>query len=245
MKPNELLSLAKFNKNAIQKIVFLAVFMPATITFCHAASLTVNVTDKDGKATPDAVVMISTSSVSSPKNPLPKAATIAQTNMQFLPAVTVVQPGSKITFTNNDPWDHHVRGSAAGAAQFGKNDENGFALRLAGKSVFGAAKSSVVNMDKPGVVLLGCHIHGSMVGHVVVSDTPWAVKTDANGNAVFADLPDGAATVKVWHAAQYIDLKPVPTTLGATPGQIKMQLTVTPPPRRAPSKPSEYDKSVG
>ena len=240
MKSNELLSLAKLNNIATKKIALLALFMPTTATFCLAANLTVNVVDKDGKPTPDAVVMINTSSVSSPKNPLPKAATIAQTNMQFLPAVTVVQPGSKITFTNNDPWDHHVRGSAAGAAQFGKNDENGFALRLAGKSVFGAAKSSVVSMDKPGVVLLGCHIHGSMVGHVVVSDTPWAVKTDANGNAVFADLPDGAATVKVWHDAQYIDLKPVPTTLGSTPSQIKMQLTVTPPPRRAPEKASNY-----
>ncbi|HMS27358.1 MAG TPA: plastocyanin/azurin family copper-binding protein [Burkholderiaceae bacterium] len=231
-------------KSAIKNMAFLAVFVPAT-TLSLAAALTVNVVDKDGKATPDAVVFISTTSATTAKSSLPKASTITQTNMQFLPAVTVVQPGSKITFTNNDPWDHHVRGSAAGAAQFGKNDENGFALRLAGKSLFSSAKSSVVSLDKPGVVLLGCHIHGSMVGHIVVSDTPWATKTDASGNAVFNDLPDGAVTVKVWHAAQFVDLKPTQTTLSATPSQIKMQLTVTPPPRRTPAKPSEYDKSIG
>ena len=240
MKSNELLSLAKLNNIATKKIALLALFMPTTATFCLAANLTVNVVDKDGKPTPDAVVMINTSSVSSPKNPLPKAATLVQENMQFLPAVTVVQPGAKITFTNQDTWDHHVRGSAAGVAQFGQNDEKGFAFRLGGKSIFSSAKSKVLTMDKSGVVLLGCHIHGSMTGHIVVSDTPWAVKTDANGNAVFADLPDGAATVKVWHAAQYIDLKPVPTTLGSTPSQIKMQLTVTPPPRSAPEKASNY-----
>ena len=245
MKSIDHFNLSKQSQNAIQKIALSAALMLLAATFSHAASLTVSVVDKDGKATPDAVVFVSTSSVSSPKNPLPKLATVAQSNMQFLPAVTVVQAGSKITFTNNDPWDHHVRGSAAGAAQFGKNDENGFTFRLAGKSLFSAAKSSVVTFDKPGVVLLGCHIHGSMMGHIVVSDTPWAAKTDASGNAVFNDLPEGTATVKVWHAAQFIDLKPAQTTLNATPNQLKMQLTVTPPPRRAPAKPSEYDKPMG
>jgi hypothetical protein len=128
-----------------------------------------------------------------------------------------------------------VRGSAAGAAQFSGNDENGFVLRLGGKTVGAAGKSSTVSLDSAGVVLLGCHLHGSMVGHVVVSDTPWAVKTDANGMAIFPDLPDGAATVKVWHAAQFVDLKPVQTALSAAPAQVKMQLSVTPRRRAAAS----------
>jgi plastocyanin len=218
----------------IKNIAIQAVFTLATSTFSYAASLSVNVVDKDGKPTPDAVVMVVTSGVSSPKTQLPMAATISQASMQFIPAVTIVRPGAKVTFVNNDPWDHHVRGSAAGAAQFSGNDENGFVLRLAGKTAGAAGKSSVVSLDSAGVVLLGCHLHGSMVGHVVVSDTPWAAKTDANGVATFADLPDGAATVKVWHAAQFVDLKPVQTALSATPSQVKMQLSVTPRRRAAP-----------
>ena len=221
----------------IKNIAVQAIFTLATSTFSHAASLSVNVVDKDGKPAPDAVVMVVTSGVSSPKTQLPMAVTISQASMQFIPAVTIFRPGAKVTFVNNDPWDHHVRGSAAGAAQFSGNDENGFVLRLAGKTAGGTGKSSVVSLDNAGVVLLGCHLHGSMVGHVVVSDTPWAAKTDANGVATFADLPDGAATVKVWHAAQFVDLKPVQTTLSATPGQVKMQLSVTPR-RRASSSSS-------
>ena len=218
----------------IKNIATQAIFTLATVTFSHAATLSVNVVDKDGKPTPDAVVMVVTSGVSSPKTPLPLAATISQASMQFIPAVTIVRPGAKVTFVNNDAWDHHVRGSAAGAAQFSSNDENGFVMRLAGKTAGGAGKSSVVSLDSAGVVLLGCHLHGSMVGHVVVSDTPWAAKTDANGVATFTDLPDGAATVKVWHAAQFVDLKPMQTTLSATPSQVKMQLSVTPRRRAAP-----------
>jgi plastocyanin len=230
---------------AIKKIATLALFIPATAIFSHAASLSVNVIDKDGKPTADAVVMVMPSGVSSPKTSLLMAATISQASMQFIPAVTIVRPGAKVTFVNNDAWDHHVRGSAAGAAQFSNNDENGFVLRLAGKTAGGAGKSSVVSLDSAGVVLLGCHLHGSMVGHVVVSDTPWAAKTDANGVATFADLPDGAATVKVWHAAQFVDLKPVQTTLSPTLSQVKMQLSVTPRRRTTPvstssEKPTMY-----
>ena len=217
--------------------------MLTTANLCSAASLSVNIVDKDGKPTPDAVVMVVTSGVSSPKTPLPMTATISQASMQFIPAVTIVRPGAKVTFVNNDAWDHHVRGSAAGAAQFSSNDENGFVLRLAGKLPNAAGKSSTVSLDNAGVVLLGCHIHGSMVGHVVVSDTPWAAKTDANGVATFTDLPDGAATVKVWHAAQFVDLKPVQTTLSAAPASVKMQLSVTPRRRAvAPSSNSAMEK---
>jgi plastocyanin len=231
--------------NTINKIAAQAIFIMASANLCSAASLSVTVTDKDGKPTTDAVVMVLPSGVSSPKTPLPMTATISQASMQFVPAVTIVRPGAKVTFVNNDAWDHHVRGSAAGAAQFSSNDENGFVLRLAGKLPNSAGKSSTVSLDNAGVVLLGCHIHGSMVGHVVVSDTPWATKTDANGVATFTDLPDGAATVKVWHAAQFVDLKPLQTSLSAAPSSVKMQLSVTPRRRAAPTptsteKPSFY-----
>ena len=218
----------------IKNIAAQAIFMLATATFSHAATLSVNVVDKDGKPTPDAVVMVVTSGVSSPKTPLPTSATVSQASMQFIPAVTIVQPGAKVSFVNNDPWEHHVRGSAAGASQFASNDDNGFTFRLAGKAAGSAGKASVVTMEKAGVVLLGCHLHGSMMGHVVVSDTPWATKTDANGMATFTDLPDGVTTVKVWHSAQFVDLKPVQTTLSAAPAQVKMQLSVTPRRRAAP-----------
>ena len=202
-----------------------------------AGSLSVSVIDKDGKPVPDAVVVVVPTNKSvQPKTPMPVQAAINQEKMQFIPAVTVVPVGAKIRFVNSDPWDHHVRSSPAGMGQFNTTNA-GFELRLEGKPDGKPAKSSDVTMDKPGVMgatLLGCFIHGSMRGYVYVSDSPWAVKTGADGMATFDDLPDGAAQVKLWQADQLIDVPTQAATIGAVAAKSTFQLTVVPRRARAP-----------
>ncbi len=202
-----------------------------------AGSLAVTVIDKDGKPVMDAVVVITPANKSVlPKKPLAAQVTIAQEKMQFIPAVSLVPVGAKIQFINNDPWDHHVRSSPAGMGQFNATNA-GFELRLEGKTDGKAAKPTEISIDKAGVIgstLLGCFIHGSMRGYVFASESPWAVKTGADGLAVFDDLPDGMAQVKVWQADQLIDLAPLQTTIGATAAKSTVQLSVVPRRRRAP-----------
>ena len=197
----------------------------------HAGNLVVSVLDKDGKPVQDAVVVVTPANKSAqPKNPLPPRATISQEKMQFAPAVTVVPVGAKLQFVNNDPWDHHVRSSPAGMGQFNAANA-GFELRLEGKTEGKPARSAEVTMDKPGVMgatLLGCFIHGSMRGYVYASESPWAGKTSAEGIAIFEDLPDGAAQVKVWQADQLIDIAPQQVTVSAVLAKSIMQLTVAP-----------------
>ena len=202
-----------------------------------AGSLTVSVIDKDGKPVPDAVlVVVPTNKAAQPKVPMLMQAAINQEKMQFIPAVTVVPVGAKVRFVNNDPWDHHVRSSPAGMGQFNTTNA-GFELRLEGKPDGKPAKSSDVTMDKPGVMgatLLGCFIHGSMRGYMFVSDSPWAVKTGADGMATFDDLPDGAAQVKLWQADQLIDVPTQTASIGAAAAKSTFQLTVVPRRARAP-----------
>ena len=202
-----------------------------------AESLTVTVVDKDGKPVPDAVVVITPANKSVlPKKPLPVQVTIAQEKMQFIPAVSLVPVGAKIQFINNDPWDHHVRSSPAGMGQFNATNA-GFELRLEGKTDGKPAKPTEISIDKAGVIgstLLGCFIHGSMRGYVYASESPWAAKTGADGLAIFDDLPDGLAQIKVWQADQLIDLPPQQATISAAPAQSKLQLSVVPRRRRAP-----------
>ena len=202
-----------------------------------AGSLTVSVIDRDGKPVPDAVVVvIPTNKSALPKTPLPMQAGINQEKMQFIPAVTVVPVGAKVRFSNSDPWDHHVRSSPAGMGQFNTTNA-GFELRLEGKPDGKPAKTSDVTMDKPGVMgatLLGCFIHGSMRDYVYVSDSPWAVKTGADGMATFDDLPDGVAQIKLWQADQLIDVPTQSTTVGATAAKNTFQLTIVPRRVRAP-----------
>ena len=200
-----------------------------------AGSLAVTVIDKDGKPVMDAVVVITPANKSVlPKKPLAAQVTIAQEKMQFIPAVSLVPVGAKIQFINNDPWDHHVRSSPAGMGQFNATNA-GFELRLEGKTDGKAAKPTEISIDKAGVIgstLLGCFIHGSMRGYVFASESPWAVKTGADGLAVFDDLPDGMAQVKVWQADQLIDLAPQAYSVSASPGKLNVQLSVVPRRRR-------------
>lgn len=197
-----------------------------------AGQVSVTVVDKDGKPAPDVIVVLMPSTKATPAKPLPMQATVVQEKMQFIPALTLVGLGAKVKFINNDPWDHHVRGSAAGAAQFAAaGSGQGFELRLEGKSDGKPAKSSEISLDKPGAIgatLLGCFLHGSMRGNVYVSDSPWAAKTGTDGTATFEDVPDGTAQMKVWQADQLIDLPVQQVTVTSALLKLKSQLQVVP-----------------
>lgn len=223
----------------MKKHIFSLAISLLAVGSVYAGSLQVSVIDKDGKPTPDAIVIVIPATKGVAKNPPPMQALINQEKMQFIPAMTVVSAGAKVRFTNNDAWDHHVRMSSVGLAPpstaDGVTKENGFALRLEGKTEGRPPKSTEVTLDRPGAIganLLGCFIHGSMSGHVWVADSPWTVKTDAFGVATLEDVPDGAATIKVWHSAQLVDLKPQTVTLGANPAKVTVQLEVVPRRRR-------------
>lgn len=205
-------------------------------SLAQAGTLEVLVLDKEGKPVPDAVVIVQPSGQGVAKRAPPLSAVITQEKMQFVPHVSVVGVGAKVRFTNNDAWDHHVRLTTAGAiASSNPNSADGMSLRLEGKTEGKPASSTLLTLDKPGAtgaVLLGCFIHGSMSGHVYVAESPWTVKTEANGIAVVEDVPDGAASVKVWHAIQVVEKAPQSLVVGAAPAKLTFQLDVVPRRRR-------------
>ncbi len=208
----------------------LAVFFGASMA--SAGTVSVQVVDKTGKPLPDAVVtLLPFNKNIKPPIALPTQATIAQEKMQFVPMVSLVPVGAKITFTNNDSWNHHVRGYSADATQVDVGKSSGFALLLEGKSEGKKSISKDVTMDKAGVLgasLLGCFIHGSMRGYIYVTDSPWAAKTNAEGWAQFAAAPDGPTQVKVWQADQLVDAAPVQVEVasnGITKHVVQLQVT--------------------
>lgn len=215
--------------------IALSALLTLISTSIFAGTLSVNVMDKEGKPAPDAVVVLIPTGKGSPKNALPMQATVAQEKMQFIPAVSVVAKGARVRFINNDAWDHHVRATPAGMALQAAGSASGLELRLEGKPDGKPAKSAEMSMDKAGAnsaMLLGCFMHGSMRGHVYVSESPWALKTAADGMATFDDVPEGAVQVKVWHADQLIDLPPIQVTLGAAMLKQQVQLQIVPRRRR-------------
>jgi plastocyanin len=194
----------------------------------HAGTLQVTVVDKDGKPVPDAVVALAPSRPGVPRQALPTQVTINQEKMRFVPAVSLVAVGAKGVFVNNDPWEHHVRATAAGIRSFDDGGAGGFELRLDGKTEGKPAKRAEATFDRAGAVLLGCHLHASMRGHVYVSDTPWAALTGDDGMASFDAVPEGPVFVRVWQADQLIDLPPQQLALTAAPAKATVHLSVVP-----------------
>ncbi|MFO1340181.1 MAG: methylamine utilization protein [Burkholderiaceae bacterium] len=152
----------------------------------RAAAVQVQVTGAAGQPLSDAVVMFEP--VAGAARPVPRPATqveIAQQGRRFVPLVTVVPVGTKVQFPNQDTVRHHV---------YSFSPAKKFELKL-----YVGKPESPVEFDKPGIVVLGCNIHDTMVGWVVVADTPWFAKTQAGGHATLADLPPGAYTLRAWH----------------------------------------------
>ena len=55
-----------------------------------------------------------------------------------------------------------------------------------------SVEGDVETFDTAGVVALGCNIHDTMSGFVVVSATPFFARTDAQGRVSVAGVPAGA-----------------------------------------------------
>lgn len=203
-------------------------------TVAQAADLAVTVLDRNGKPLADAVVLVD-SNVPGPR-PAPKMeANIAQEKLRFLPAVTVVGLNAKVSFNNLDSWDHHVilgiMGPGGVYVDPGQNTQFRLAGRVAGKAP--ASDSKV--LAQAGAYLLGCHIHGSMRGHVYVSETPWAKLAGDDGKAVLLSVPEGAARVRIWHPDQLVDGAPTAVQVTASGSAVTVQTQIAPARKKRPA----------
>ena len=180
----------------------------------QAADLAVRVLDRNGQPLADAVVLVDSGVPGAQGVPVLEA-TIRQEKLRFRPYLTVVNTGAKITFTNQDGWDHHVIVGQAGAGGFYLDPAQNQQLRLAAK-VGDTVAQETRSLAKPGAYLLGCHLHSSMRGHVYVADTPWVRLSDAEGKVTLTGVPVGPAQVRIWHPDQVLDGAPVTTAVAAS-----------------------------
>ncbi len=98
----------------MKKILFLSALSTAC-AWAFAGNLVVSVLDKEGKPVADAVVVvIPANKTALPKTALPQRATINQEKMQFIPSVTLLPVGAKVSFVNNDPFIASGRLSTSG-----------------------------------------------------------------------------------------------------------------------------------
>lgn len=165
--------------NCFQALVLLAL----SSTQLHAAELMVEVQDSKGAKLKEAVVFVENAKTASL---LPTIGyEIEQKSKQFNPQVSVVQTGTSIDFPNHDKVRHHV---------YSFSPAKKFELKL-----YSGVPVKPVLFDKAGTVVLGCNIHDTMLAYIYIVDTPYFAKTDSNGVAKLANLPEESYTLKVWH----------------------------------------------
>ena len=119
-----------------------------------AGNVQIQVLGRDGKPVPEAVVVLYPSAATAATAPslLQASPTIEQERMRFVPALTVVAPGTTLRFTNQDRWDHHVRGTPVGpAATGGAGGNEGVELRVEGVDAIKEQRCQFDAGDLPGV----------------------------------------------------------------------------------------------
>jgi plastocyanin len=148
----------------------------------NASPVTVQVATASGDAAVDAIVVFDP--LDSPASGPATTVVIDQVNKRFVPHVSVVRTGTSVTFPNSDHIRHQV---------YSFSPAKTFSLKL----YAGSPKVDVV-FDKPGLVVLGCNIHDTMVGFVGVVDSPYFGKITDTG-AVTLEVPAGRYRMRIWH----------------------------------------------
>jgi plastocyanin len=151
----------------------------------------------------------------------------------FAPRVLPVPVGSTVRFPNRDPILHNV---------FSTQREAPFDLGLYGKG-----PGASYTFSQPGVIKVYCNVHHAMVAHVLVMDTPFVARPDAQGRFRLEDLPPGPGELFVWHERaplwrQRVDTLPsgpVPVALELSRRKVPPHLNKFGQPYRR-SRPGEY-----
>jgi len=122
----------------------------------------------------------------------------------FEPEVLALRAGTAVTLLNNDDVTHDV---------YSFSDAGPFSVHLAV-----GARQTLPVFTRAGVVVVGCKVHGDMLGYIYVTDAPYFGKTDSRGYLRLAGLPPGRYTLGVWRAGDSAkDLPGYPKTLTLAP----------------------------
>lgn len=176
-----------FGRTRLEPIqrALLLVAAPVLVSAAPPMELAVQVVDQHGVPLRDAVVEVARPAGDARPFAFGWRNAIAQRDLAFIPGTLIVPRGSVVAFPNLDKVRHSIY-SFSKPARF-KID------------LYGRDQTRTQQFDISGSVSLGCNIHDQMRGYIRVVSTPYAAKSDANGQARIAGLGRGSHSVVVWH----------------------------------------------
>ncbi len=134
---------------------------------------------------------------------LPSQGVTADLNQQdrrFTPDLIVIPAGSTVSFPNLDPIFHNV---------FSLSKAKSFDLGNYPKD-----HARTVTFLKPGIVIVGCHLHANMSAVIVVTPNRWSTTADPEGHFTLPAVPPGTYTIVAWHKSAGFFRKKIEVTDG-------------------------------
>ncbi len=153
--------------------------------------------------------------------PLSEEQVMATRRKQFVPRALPVTPGTRVRFPNNDPILHNTFSTVPG---------NEFDTGL-----YGQGEGIAHTFETTGHVRVYCNVHHSMIGHVLVLDTPFFANPDATGAFRLVNVPVGEGELFVWHERSTLWRQPLDPASG-TPLEIDIELST----RRVPQHTNKF-----
>ena len=176
-----------------------------------AIPVKVSVTNVSGAPSADTIVVFDP--LDGTPAPTQDTAVIDQINKTFVPRVNVMRTGTAVAFPNSDRIRHQV---------YSFSTPHPFTLKL----YAGSPRTEVI-FEKPGMIVLGCNIHDSMMAFVAVVDSPYFKKTPASGIAEM-DLPPGRYRLRVWNPNMTMAVPPQEIIVGGAPVAVPIRVDVDP-----------------
>ena len=219
-------------KGKIRVRVLLVVLMIVLPACSHAAEIAGHIDlSAEGKPlraeeTQDAIVYFR------PKVPPPVTAAaeipvMGTRRKQFVPRVLAITVGSQVRFPNEDPILHNA---------FSTSKDNAFDVGL-----YGQGDGQIVTFSHVGYVRVYCNVHHSMMGHILVLDTPYFTHPDAAGNFHLSDVPAVEGDLVVWHERATPWHTVITAGAAAVPIAVPLELSQ----RRVPQHMNKFGKPYG
>jgi plastocyanin len=151
--------------------------------FAQAASLSLEFVDESGEPVANAVAALMPTD--KPSSEQKGKGIIDQRNNAFVPDVLAIRVNTQVYFPNSDNVRHQV---------YSFSPAKRFELRL-----YHGLTAEPILFDQPGLVILGCNIHDSMVGYIYVLDTDHFGLSDIKGQLAINSIPAGTYKLQIQH----------------------------------------------
>ncbi len=176
------------------------------LTSFQAFALDIKVVDQHGDRVKDAFIAIPEGTITQ-ANPQP--AVMDQVDVRFVPHVLAIPQGQDVIFPNSDNIRHHV---------YSFSEPKRFEIKL-----YKGVPKTPIKFEQSGLVALGCNIHDSMLGYIIVSPWPEFAVTDQSG---MVKLSRAVTRIAVWHPWIPELKEPMMLNLNATEDVNMFQVTL-------------------